>query len=140
MLSDLKFEETLLQSSEENPMSKDRHLAKMHDSISAYNPLAIYHEEKDDCIWLMKDDNNICYVTSGDMVYSQMYDFVLADGELFCQISDSPESRQSPTLMEISDIKPCTLTSKLLTQDQMNWLRSESIASMVKSVHSAWCE
>ena len=118
-------------------MTTDKFLAKIKDTVSSFSPLAIYHEGADDCLFLMKDDNNICYVFSGDLVYSMMYDFVLSSGEICCQVSDSPIARRTPSFIDIVEVKPYALLNAGLFQAQMDWLRSDSIKSMVRSVQSA---
>lgn len=107
-------------------------LAAHGDSYDGEN-WQILSVSPDNTLYLVKDSNQICYVTTPDMITTMPYSIALAEKVVAHYASDSP-------LVAIQDavannkIKPSKLIGICLTADDIKWLESDGIHGMVRSI------
>lgn len=90
---------------------------------------------KGNSLFLMKDCNNICYVTSFDLIVSMTYHHAVFDKMLVHYAGDS-NIQEVQQAVEDKKLQPSKLVGVLLTDADMKWLTSEGIKGIVRSVES----
>lgn len=90
----------------------------------------------DHSLYLVKDSNRICYVTTTDMVTTMPYSMALAEKVVAHFASDSPLAEVQKAVAN-HKVKPSKLVGICLTNEDLKWLGSEDISGMVRSIESA---
>jgi hypothetical protein len=108
-------------------------IAKHGDSHSdKWDMLAV---SPDQTLFLVKDRNRICYVSTSDMINFMPYNIALGEGRLAHYASDSVVEEVQAGV-EHGSIKPTTLVAINLTAEDLKWLKSNDISTMVHSVEA----
>lgn len=108
-------------------------VAKHGDSYD--NNWDILAVNKDQSLYLVKDSNHLCYVSTNDMVTTMPYGMALAEGTLAHFAGDSP----IPEVIEMVVNHKMHINKIIgidLTDDDVKWLKSDGIMSMVRSIES----
>lgn len=113
-------------------MNTIEYLKLVGDSHSEMDMLAV---SPDQSLFLVKDSNRLCYVTTPDMLTTMPYKMAIAEGMIGHFAIDSPleEVQRLVVAKRMRESKVITIT---LTDDDLEWLRSDSISQMVHSVES----
>ena len=105
-------------------------VGKFNDSYDGdWSILAI---NKDGSLFLVKDSNNICYVSTSDLVSMMPYGVVLAEKSLAHYASDSPLENIVKILKNGGS--PSNIICVELTDEDVVWLGSDDISGMVRSI------
>ncbi len=99
------------------------------------NKWEVLATNKGNSLFLMKDGNNLCYVTSGDLAISMPYHLAIAERTLVHYAGDSmiPEVAKA---VDNGKMNPSKLVGIILTDADMKWITSEGIKGIVHSVES----
>lgn len=113
-------------------MNTTEYLKLVGDSHSELDMLAV---SPDQSLFLVKDGNRLCYVSTPDMLTTMPYSQALAEGMIGHFAGDSPleEVQRLVVAKRMNGSKVVTIT---LTDEDMEWLKSDGISQMVRSVES----
>lgn len=87
-------------------------------------------------LYLMKDVNNICYVTTCDYTHTMPYWMVVAEQRLGCFVCDNPMRNEVPRIDKMARKNPNRITTITLNEQDMEWIDSDHIRCIVRSVES----
>jgi hypothetical protein len=87
-------------------------------------------------LYLMKDVNNICYITTCDYTHTMPYWMVVAEYRLGCFVCDNPMRNEVPRIEQMAHKNPNRITTIMLNDEDMEWVNSSDIERMVECIES----
>lgn len=108
-------------------------IAKCGDSYD--NNWHIMASNKEQTLFLVKDGNSICYVSTPDLVAIMPYNLALAEKKISHFAGSSPVQEVKDAISN-HQIGEDELVGIDLTTDDIAWLNSESVSSLVRSIES----
>ena len=89
----------------------------------------------DQSLFLIRDSNRLCYVSTPDMATMMPYQIALAEKMIGHFAGDSP-IEEVQKLVAGNRMKKGKVVTVNLTDEDLAWLKSEDISSMVHSIES----
>lgn len=87
----------------------------------------------DGSLFILKDGNNICYVSTPDMVTMMPYHLALVEQTLVHFAVDSPIDDVIEAV-EKGKMSPDKIVGIGLTAEDLAWLKSDDVSGMVRSI------
>lgn len=106
-------------------------VGKFNDSYDG--DWSILATNKDGSLFLVKDSNNICYVSTSDLVAMMPYGMALVGKTIINYAADSPR-KEVMDAVKSGEISPDCITGIDLADEDVVWLSSEDISGMVRSI------
>jgi hypothetical protein len=121
---------------EKKTMNTKQYLAAISKFDEGYNgDWNILATSKDGTLFLAKDSNNICYVSTPDLVTMMPYHLALVEQTLVHFAVDSPIDCVIDAVKD-GKMSPDKIVGVGLTAEDLAWLKSEDISGMVRSIES----